>query len=527
MERLTILFGFNAPQFQSALETALNNRGYEAVFYSKTSKVAIKEFIIMHPECTTVILKEQDNTLRYTAEELAMLTDENDDLNIIAILSEDHKGTDFVQTIYAAGIMNAVFQNGREGIGVAPLAELCIKKRNRKEARRYYGIGTLDVDMGILSPEAFAMYFNALINKRSGNPLIIRYLNIASKLTPAQNENFIQRLPKDVLEELKGYEEFYVVVEGLKQSGIDLKIKRPKKLKVGVKPQENVRAIEIKEDYMDDKFSYGDAFDSVEEEPERQEDSLVNEEPVRKKAQSGLDGLDWDEELPKEKKVGNVAFIIIFIVLALIIIALGIVSVLVVKKGINIFGGFQKGGDVTVQTDIGEQVPDSSDIVTDIPSDDVTDSSTDKANKSKESTEEDGSDKTNNVSLSEEEKMAAEQAKKAEEQKASEAAKDAIIDSTAKAEQEQSSGMVIDEPDSLETAYSDLDTLLADGSTLDGLSAVNIINSHSGVRFRVVSLYTNDQIIYVSGGASVTDISASANYRVTKVDNEYILTQVE
>lgn len=197
----------------------------------KYSKASIRDFIRNHPDYNTVLLKETVGGSKYTAEELAELADERE-INIIIVLSSEHKGQPYMQTLYSAGIVNAIFQEGRYGGGSADcIVQLMLQKRNRKEARAYYGLDTIEI--GMLSNEIFAYYYLMLSNREYGMHLIERYLFVASKLSPLQNADFLKRLPREQLEKLSNFAEFHQVLSAIKSVGADvakeLKIKKPKK----------------------------------------------------------------------------------------------------------------------------------------------------------------------------------------------------------------------------------------------------------------------------------------------------------
>jgi len=226
-----ILFGFNDLELTGKLCDYLAEKGYVATIEEKYTKYSIKEYINTHPECNTVILKEAWGELVYKAEEVAELADLRD-INIIIVVGAEHKGTQYMHTLYAAGITSALFHVGRKGgIKLGTIADLIIKKRPRKEARVYYGIADEQIELGYLAFDAYIEYADALNNKEYGRTLIERFMTVAGKLTPKQLEDYIRRLPVEVVEELQQYEAYYKITITLKQYGIDMRYKKPKKFK--------------------------------------------------------------------------------------------------------------------------------------------------------------------------------------------------------------------------------------------------------------------------------------------------------
>ncbi len=233
--KLQILCGFENEAFEEALVKELKREGHEAVLHVRYSKESVKEFLEKNTGCGTVILTEKMGKVKYTAEELAQLTDKRD-VNVVVIISPRLKGTEFVKTLYTANITGAIFQEGRGGVGPRDVAEQIVNRRSRKDARVYYGIEGQKLDMGTLDEDTYVEYYNRLTN---GDFILKNYIDLCVKMTPQQIADFTKRLPKETLSELGKYEEFYLIVDLLREFKIDLKIKKPKKVAIGFskKPQ--------------------------------------------------------------------------------------------------------------------------------------------------------------------------------------------------------------------------------------------------------------------------------------------------
>lgn len=237
MQKMTILFGFDNLQFSNfivAVTQCLQKNGIEVNPVCKISKQAIKEYIQNNPSCYTVVLTEILKRGKYTAEELAELTDDRD-MNIIVVLGSIHRGTDYMSTLYAAGITSALFQDGKKGFSANETCKYIYRKRGRREAREYYGIANKKLELGFLSNGTFIEHYNALSDEQYGDSLIERFLMVCQRMTARQIKDFVRRLDDDTKNELIQYEEFFTVVDMLKKFGADLGIKKPRrKLKVGL-----------------------------------------------------------------------------------------------------------------------------------------------------------------------------------------------------------------------------------------------------------------------------------------------------
>lgn len=234
MSERHILCGFDVPEFEKRMKVLLKEKGYDAITYTQLSKKGVKEFLEQNPKCDTVILLEASNFKKsYTAEEVASLTDKRD-INVIIVLSSRHIGTDYMKTLYVAGITNAVFQMGRrDGASAKEIVELIIHKRNRQEARKYYGIEHLDMDPTVvIDMDTYAECFERL---HKNEELLVNYLQVCADMSPKQIADFTKRMPEDDRDYLAQFEEFHMLMDAIRKLGVEIKIKKPRKTKVGMK----------------------------------------------------------------------------------------------------------------------------------------------------------------------------------------------------------------------------------------------------------------------------------------------------
>lgn len=545
---IKLLFGFDVPNVISAVVKYVRSCGYEVSYDIKVNKSSIKAYLEDHADCSTVILKEVVSAnSSYEADELAELADLRD-LNIVLILGERHKGTKYMQTLYAAGITSAIFQKGRGGVSYKEIAELILNKRNRRDARTYYGIGSDNVDIGLLSAVEVRENIDKLNDEEYGVSIADRLIYVAKKMSPQQTADFIRRLPENYIEELQCFEEFYQLVEFLnKQYKMKLPYKRPRNLKKGIsiakeesvveevvedkpvevipEPEEELDSLyglykneeeSIKEEekmstggFNFDNFDFGDDL----EENVGESVSMSSTEPLTVQEEVTPEAEDISPKSSngkkvKEKKVKSVGpkksgFIVLVAVGALALCALvacGVANVVEEIKEttsanevtVNETSGVEEesifsGAESTSDNDLG-----NGDIVVDDTEEDAE--------------SEEGTDSSAAVSDN--------------------ATVVAGVDST--------TGLPIGGSGQTDYTYvpdtqsSDWSSEgLYDGLVVGGIEVVNIINANPGIRFTVSNPYTAEVIIYVSGGASASDIPADRNYRLTAVDGTYIFTLVE
>ena len=269
MEQIKVLFGFSDESFEEAVKALLKQKGYDAEIFARFNKDSVKQFIEKNPDTAAVVLLEAfprqsrgTKPQKYTAEEVAQLT-ESSDVNVILVLSENYKGTEYMKTLFAAGITSAFLQKRGEGARPRDIASLILQKRTRKMAREYYGIGGGRIDLGFLEREDFTSLYEKMHEKDN---LLAGYLAVCGSLNATQIADFTRRLPEDDREYLTGFEEFHTIIALLKKFGIDLHIKRPRKVVIGLNRQ---MAITMVDNHV--------VFDTAEKEEEKEEVSPEEE----------------------------------------------------------------------------------------------------------------------------------------------------------------------------------------------------------------------------------------------------------
>ncbi len=233
MQEMEILFGFDDVSFETQVKKLLASKGVEGKIAARFSKEGIKTYIDNHEDCNTVVLLESTGRALYTAEELAQFTDKRD-INVIVVLSDKHLGTEYVQTLYTAGITGAIFQRPGKNGGAYPsdIATLILQRRTRAAARDYYGISS-KIELGFLENSDFDLLYKELRDESKSTQLE-NYINICSRLSTKQIYDFTRRLPKDDKQYLAQFEEFHTVLALLMKIGLNLKIKKPKKMSIGL-----------------------------------------------------------------------------------------------------------------------------------------------------------------------------------------------------------------------------------------------------------------------------------------------------
>lgn len=227
MSQLNILFGFEESKFQKNVERTLQGLGYEVNIVCKYSKMAVADYLKKHPEFEHVVLKEIMGRNAYTDTELADLTEEHD-INVIVVLASRHKGTSYMETLYAAGITGALFQDGNStDASVERVIDLLLHKRRRVDARKYYGIGEKpNIKLDKISDGKLSDLLHALDDPSYGDDPGSRFAQLCQQLSVPQVVEFIGKMPIDTRSNLERYDNYWMVITALQAHGVTIKSRK-------------------------------------------------------------------------------------------------------------------------------------------------------------------------------------------------------------------------------------------------------------------------------------------------------------
>lgn len=138
----------------------------------------------------------------YQARELAALRDIRK-IRIVVSVDRSHYGTAYMAALYAAGILDAVFEDEADA---RHIVQLLLCGRNRRECREYYGVQSIRdavSTLRIMEEEVADRYIRYISSGVDGEEMLSRYREIEKKLNYMENCCFAERLPDSVLEEIK------------------------------------------------------------------------------------------------------------------------------------------------------------------------------------------------------------------------------------------------------------------------------------------------------------------------------------
>lgn len=204
---LHILLGIsgNNDEVIKSLNAEFNKRGRDVEkCASKYQKFGVEQYLSEHSDVDVLIISEylqQSNP--YVIDDFDRLNDINGNVVIIPILNSERKGTSYVNELLSVGIYTALFQ---EDATITNIADMVLKGRTRKEARYYYGTESIsEINSGSVNIHSCVEHIS-LGGERESTKERADY--IRSKVSNKEFEDIISRLPNDVKERLKVYDDY-------------------------------------------------------------------------------------------------------------------------------------------------------------------------------------------------------------------------------------------------------------------------------------------------------------------------------
>ena len=208
---------------QMALE-----RGTKFVIHPCLSKqeVEYKTFSMDNHENAVILLQENmDTSASYQSWEIAALRDIKR-IPVVVSVDRKHYGTDYMAVLYAAGIMDAVYE---EDADAEELTKRILSRRSRKESREYYGIRSMDEVVSvldILGKDALERYIHYIGAGIDAQDMQLRYQEVRNKLSYVENCCLVENLPENTVQELQEDEGFALYQKNVQKMKKERKRKR-------------------------------------------------------------------------------------------------------------------------------------------------------------------------------------------------------------------------------------------------------------------------------------------------------------
>lgn len=190
-------------EFKAELSKVARENGYEAVCVSRYRKEGIRQYISEHPEFRTLVLQEaMQPSYPYMAEELSELMDHYH-LNIVISIRKVHRGSEYMKTLYTAGILNALYE---EDATAQNVLKRILYPRTHGDCRKYYQIkNARDAEsaLDIVNEGRMKQYITYIEEADNQEELVKRYRYVVNELKMVENIYLIHKLSSFALKSLE------------------------------------------------------------------------------------------------------------------------------------------------------------------------------------------------------------------------------------------------------------------------------------------------------------------------------------
>ena len=207
VQNIKVVCGLNnetSIALKERLQEVAAERNLKLQLVSRYRKEGVYQYVMEHPDYKYVILQEVlQSSSPYKAEDVALLTDERD-IRVIIVLNKSHAGNRYMRVLYAAGILDALYE---EDAHAERIVELLCSGRTRKEARRYYGIeSAADVEkaLQIIDDDRVKNFLSYIDSGGPCTEVINRYEFVASRMSAAENLHLIKKMDAKLAGEIHG-----------------------------------------------------------------------------------------------------------------------------------------------------------------------------------------------------------------------------------------------------------------------------------------------------------------------------------
>lgn len=174
---------------------------------AKGMKSTVEESVIDNRDNldAVVLIEHLESTNPYDADDLVRLRDQKDDLKVILIIDESHKGGSYVNELYSKGFKDAIFVNDATPKNIA---ELLLKGRTAMDARSYYGIAMSQEEQASVD---IPRYLN-MIGNSTGGRLVAQLKRIESAMSKDTFALLIKKLSSEQKQSLRDENEYAIYV---------------------------------------------------------------------------------------------------------------------------------------------------------------------------------------------------------------------------------------------------------------------------------------------------------------------------
>ena len=247
------MVGFSDDQTKVIVENLKNAcPGLEEVVFAY-NKISVLKKCQSDPSIDAVLISEYLEMERpYTPLEIDTIDEVRDELIVVPLISDEHKGTDYVKQLHAAAVYCGVFEKDAEFDYVG---KVLLHGRGKKDARSYYNIGesispSLDKTVDPKKINSGVSY----IAQGDLNDAVKRAIYIRDTYPVEETRLVFEKLPEGVLSILKGTEELKDFFLGNAGAGLSNDLTSNEKTKTVVREVVKEKEI-VKKSYVPKRVS--------------------------------------------------------------------------------------------------------------------------------------------------------------------------------------------------------------------------------------------------------------------------------
>lgn len=200
--------------------------------YLAYTKMGVFQEYQKHPHINVVVVSEYlEERSPYTPQDLNDIDELKEDLRVIPIILDEHKGKEYVIALYSAAIYDALFAS--DGM-YSMVAKMIASGRGKKAARTYYKIeNTTPTGKRISSnPDSIHAGTEHIINGGPKEEIVDRTAYVLNKLSTGEFQAVLEKLPSEYIEVIQEDARFRDFFLGSKR------VAEPRKRMVQKKPVE-------------------------------------------------------------------------------------------------------------------------------------------------------------------------------------------------------------------------------------------------------------------------------------------------
>lgn len=241
---IKILYGLSletSEKLREPLEQELGRKGKSLQTVCRYRKEGVYQYAKDQEDDILMILEENlQSGSPYEKEELMQLTDIREN-RIIFLLDREHFGDDYIKTLFACGIYDALFLDEADARKIMALLK---KERTNAEAREYYGIETArdrEKTENIANTKYLNAYLEFVETGMIAEDVDQKYRFVVSRLSLKENKALATSLPAPTRSLLQGNELYQFYIGGEKK----------RKRLLGLGKREKLSTEDLTPDYQD------------------------------------------------------------------------------------------------------------------------------------------------------------------------------------------------------------------------------------------------------------------------------------